>query len=73
MRCIGFIGKTNKTEIVQYVAKIINSLGNKVMVIDATMSQKQDILYLQLLVLRRKVNMLFNMMELRSQSVLEIC
>ena len=40
MRCIGFIGKTNKTEIVQYVAKIINSLGNKVMVIDATMSQK---------------------------------
>lgn len=40
MKCIGFIGKTNKTEIVQYVAKIISSLGNKVMMIDATSSQK---------------------------------
>lgn len=40
MKCIGFIGKTNKAEIVQYVAKIINSLGNKVMLIDATSSQK---------------------------------
>lgn len=40
MKCIGFIGKTNKTEMVQYVAKIISSLGNKVMVIDATMAQR---------------------------------
>lgn len=40
MKCIGFIGKTNKTEIVQYIAKIINTLGKKVIVIDATSSQK---------------------------------
>ncbi len=40
MKCIGFIGKTNKTEIVQYVAKIISSLGSKVMMVDATVSQK---------------------------------
>lgn len=40
MKCIGFIGKTNKSEMVQYVAKIISSLGNKVIVIDATMAQK---------------------------------
>lgn len=40
MKCIGFIGKTNKIEIVQYVAKIIDTYGKKVMVIDATASQK---------------------------------
>ena len=40
MKCIGFIGKTNKSEMVQYVAKIISSLGNKVMVIDATTAQR---------------------------------
>ena len=40
MKCIGFIGKTNKSEMIQYVAKIISSLGNKVMVVDATMAQR---------------------------------
>lgn len=40
MKCIGFIGKTNKIEIVQYVAKIINSYGSKVMVVDATSAQR---------------------------------
>ena len=40
MKCIGFIGKTNKAEIVQYIAKIVNTLGKKVIVIDATSSQK---------------------------------
>ena len=40
MKCIGFIGKTNKTEIVQYIGKIINTLGNKVMMVDATVNQK---------------------------------
>lgn len=40
MKCIGFIGKTNKIEIVLYVAKIIDTLGNKVIVVDATTAQK---------------------------------
>lgn len=40
MKCIGFIGKTNKLEIVQYVAKILNSYGSKVILIDATQDQK---------------------------------
>ena len=40
MKCFGFIGKTNKLEILQYIAKIINAYGKKVIVIDATMAQK---------------------------------
>lgn len=40
MKCIGFIGKTNKIEIVQYIAKIIDTYGKKVIVIDATASQR---------------------------------
>lgn len=40
MKCVGFIGKTNKIEIVLYVAKIINTYGKKVIVVDATSAQK---------------------------------
>lgn len=40
MKSVGFIGKTNKTEIVQYIAKIINVYGKKVIVVDATASQR---------------------------------
>lgn len=40
MKCIGFIGKTNKIEIVQFVAKIINTFGSKVIVVDATAEQR---------------------------------
>ncbi len=40
MKCIGFIGKTNKTEITQYIGRLLKGLGNKVIVVDATESQK---------------------------------
>ena len=40
MKCVGFIGKTNKTELVQYIAKMINTYGSKVILVDATTSQK---------------------------------
>lgn len=40
MKCIGFIGKTNKTEIVQYIGKIISAYGKKVIVVDATSIQR---------------------------------
>lgn len=40
MKCVGFIGKTNKIEIVQFIAKIINTYGSKVMVVDATADQR---------------------------------
>lgn len=40
MKCIGFIGKTDKTELVGYIAKIISSTGRKVIMLDATINQK---------------------------------
>ena len=40
MKCIGFIGKTDKTELVGYVSKIIASTGRKVIMLDATINQK---------------------------------
>ena len=40
MKCIGFVGKTNKLEIAEYIGKIINTLGNKVILVDATTAQK---------------------------------
>lgn len=40
MKCIGFIGKADKTELVSYISKIIASTGKKVMMIDATSVQK---------------------------------
>lgn len=40
MKCIGFIGKADKTELVGYISKIISATGKKVMMIDATTIQK---------------------------------
>lgn len=40
MRKIGFIGAYDKTDCIIYVAKLLTSLGNKVLVIDATINQK---------------------------------
>lgn len=40
MKCIGFIGKTNSLEIVEYVGKIISEYRKKVIVVDATAIQK---------------------------------
>ena len=35
MKCIGFIGKTNSLEIVEYIGKIISEYRKKVIVVDA--------------------------------------
>lgn len=40
MKRIGFIGGYDKTDLIIYIAKILTVLGNKVLVIDATTSQK---------------------------------
>lgn len=40
MKCIGFIGKIDKTELIGYIAKIIASTGKKVIMLDATSIQK---------------------------------
>ena len=40
MKCIGFIGKADKTELVGYIAKIIASTAKKVILLDATANQK---------------------------------
>ena len=40
MKSIGFIGKTDKTELVGYIAKIVAATGKKVIMIDATSIQK---------------------------------
>ena len=40
MKCIGFIGKVDKTDLVSYVSKVITTMGKKVVMIDATTSQK---------------------------------
>ncbi len=40
MKCIGFIGKVDKTELVGYISKIIASTGRKVIMLDATVNQK---------------------------------
>lgn len=40
MKCIGFIGKADKTELIGYVAKVISSAGRKVILLDATTNQK---------------------------------
>ena len=40
MKSVGFIGKTDKTELVGYVSKIVASTGKKVIMIDATNIQK---------------------------------
>lgn len=40
MKSVGFVGKTDKTELVQYIAKMLSSLGKKTIVVDATTIQK---------------------------------
>lgn len=40
MKKIGFIGATDKSDIIVYVAKALEQLNNKVLVIDATIMQK---------------------------------
>ncbi len=40
MKCIGFIGKIDKTELIEYIAKTISAMGKKVIMIDATLTQK---------------------------------
>lgn len=40
MKKIGFIGAYDKTDLIMYVAKILVSMGKKVMVIDTTVNQK---------------------------------
>lgn len=40
MKSVGFIGKMDKTELIQYVAKVISSFDKKTIFIDATTSQK---------------------------------
>lgn len=40
MKCIGFIGRADKTELIGYIAKILNSAGRKVILLDATINQK---------------------------------
>lgn len=40
MKKIGFIGATDKTDLIVYVAKVLNDIGKKVMVVDTTITQK---------------------------------
>lgn len=40
MKKIGFIGAYDKTDLILYIAKILTTLGKKVLVIDSTITQK---------------------------------
>ena len=40
MKKIGFIGATDKTDLIVYVAKVLEDLGKKVLVVDTTITQK---------------------------------
>ena len=40
MKKIGFIGTFDKTDLLLYVAKMLQLLGHKVLVVDATLLQK---------------------------------
>lgn len=40
MKKVGFIGATDKTDLIVYVAKVLELMGNKVLVIDTTIMQK---------------------------------
>lgn len=40
MKRIGFIGGYDKTDLILYIAKILTELGNRVLVVDATVCQK---------------------------------
>lgn len=40
MKRIGFIGGYDKTDLIIYIAKILTMLGNRILMVDATVSQK---------------------------------
>lgn len=40
MKCIGFVGNIDKTELVMYISKVLAQLGKKTIFIDATTNQK---------------------------------
>lgn len=40
MKSVGFVGKMDKTELIQYVAKMLSATGKKTIFIDATSTQK---------------------------------
>ena len=40
MKCIGFVGSVDKTELVMYVAKMLATMGKRTIYIDATSTQK---------------------------------
>ena len=40
MKKVGFIGATDKTDLIVYVAKVLEDLGKRVLVIDTTITQK---------------------------------
>ena len=40
MKKVGFIGSFDKTDLILYIAKILVAAGNRVMVVDATVTQK---------------------------------
>ena len=40
MKKVGFIGSFDKTDLILYIAKILVATGNRVMVVDATVTQK---------------------------------
>ena len=40
MEKIGFIGAYDKTDTIMYIAKILTEMGKKVLIVDATISQK---------------------------------
>ena len=40
MKKIGFIGAYDKTDLIIYIAKILTTLGKKVLVVDTTITQK---------------------------------
>ena len=40
MEKVGFIGGSDKTDIIMYVAKVLQYMNKKVLVIDTTLTQK---------------------------------
>jgi len=40
MKKVGFIGATDKTDLIVYVAKALNDIGKRVLVVDTTITQK---------------------------------
>jgi len=40
MKKVGFIGTTDKTDLIVYIAKVLQDIGKKVLVVDTTITQK---------------------------------